>query len=103
MSLPGDRLAESDVAQRLGVSRTPVRQALIRLQQEGYVEVLFRSGWRVLAFNFEQFEPLYDLRMVLETTAIDRLAEGSFQTLSGQPACQKPQPNRPFSPDFEGR
>jgi DNA-binding GntR family transcriptional regulator len=45
--------------QRLGVSRTPVRH-----------------GWRVLAFNFEQFEQLYDLRIVLETMAIDRLAEG---------------------------
>ncbi len=71
--VPGDRFTESDVAQRLGVSRTPVRQALFRLQQEGYVEVLFRSGWRVLAFNFEQFEQLYDLRMVLETSAIERL------------------------------
>jgi DNA-binding GntR family transcriptional regulator len=52
-----------------------VRQALFRLQQEGYVEVLFRSGWRVLPFDFEQFEQLYDLRMVLETTAAHRLCE----------------------------
>jgi DNA-binding GntR family transcriptional regulator len=34
------------------------------------VEVLFRSGWRVLPFDFDQFEELYDLRMVLETTAV---------------------------------
>jgi DNA-binding GntR family transcriptional regulator len=61
------------LSERLGVSRTPVRQALFRLQQEGYVEVLFRSGWRVLPFDFEQFEQLYDLRMVLETTAVERL------------------------------
>ena len=63
-----------------------MRQALFRLQQEGYVEVLFRSGWRVLAFNFEKFVPLYDLRMVLETAAIDRLAEDPFQTQDG-PSC----------------
>ena len=60
-----------------------MRQALFGLQQEGYVEVLFRSGWCVLAFNFEQFEQLYDLRMVLKTSAIDRLDEGPFQTDSG--------------------
>lgn len=71
--VPGDRFSENEISERLGVSRTPVRQALFRLQQEGFVEVLFRSGWRVLPFDFEQFEQLYDLRMVLETTAVHRL------------------------------
>ena len=74
--VPGDRFTENELCERMGVSRTPVRQALTRLQQEGYVEVLFRSGWRVLPFNFEQFEQLYDLRMVLETTAVERLCGG---------------------------
>ena len=75
--VPGDRFTENELSERLGVSRTPVRQALFRLQQEGYVEVLFRSGWRVLPFDFDIFEQLYDLRMVLETTAVQRLcAEG---------------------------
>ncbi len=73
--VPGDRFTENEISERLGVSRTPVRQALFRLQQEGYVEVLFRSGWRVLPFDFDQFEQLYDLRMVLETTAAHRLCE----------------------------
>jgi len=71
--VPGDRFTENELSDRLGVSRTPVRQALFRLQQEGFVEVLFRSGWRVLPFDFEQFEQLYDLRMVLETTAVHRI------------------------------
>ncbi|MDO8280459.1 MAG: GntR family transcriptional regulator [Burkholderiaceae bacterium] len=71
--VPGDRFSENEISERLGVSRTPVRQALFRLQQEGFVEVLFRSGWRVLPFDFEQFEQFYDLRMVLETTAVHRL------------------------------
>ena len=73
--VPGDRFTETEISERLGVSRTPVRQALFRLQQEGFVEVLFRSGWRVLPFDFDQFEELYDLRMVLETTAAHRLCE----------------------------
>lgn len=73
--VPGDRFTENEISERLGVSRTPVRQALFRLLQEGYVEVLFRSGWRVLPFDFDKFEQLYDLRMVLETTAAHRLSE----------------------------
>ena len=83
--VPGDRFTENEISERLGVSRTPVRQALFRLQQEGYVEVLFRSGWRVLPFDFDKFEQLYDLRMVLETTAVHRLcaesASGANQLL----------------------
>ena len=71
--VPGDRFSENEVCERLSVSRTPVRQALARLQQEGFVEVLFRSGWRVLPFDFDQFEQLYDLREVIETTAAQRL------------------------------
>ena len=78
--VPGDRFTETEISERLGVSRTPVRQALFRLQQEGFVEVLFRSGWRVLPFDFDQFEALYDLRMVLETTAVHRLCEGDLGT-----------------------
>jgi len=74
--VPGDRFTEHEVSERLEVSRTPVRQALYRLQQEGFVEVLFRSGWRVLPFDFERFEQLYDLRMVLETTAVHRICAG---------------------------
>lgn len=73
--VPGDRFTENEISDRLGVSRTPVRQALTRLQQEGLVEVLFRSGWRVLPFDFDQFDQLYDLRMVLETAAAHTLCE----------------------------
>jgi len=76
--LPGDRFTENDLSLRLKVSRTPVRQSLYRLQQEGYVEVLFRSGWRVLPFDFDKFEQLYDLRILLESSAIAKLCEGSM-------------------------
>ncbi len=75
--VPGDRFTESEISDRLGVSRTPVRQALYRLQQEGHVEVLFRAGWRVLPFDFARFEQLYDLRLVLECEAVRRLCAGS--------------------------
>lgn len=71
--LPGDRFSEGEVAQRVGASRTPVRQALYRLEREGYLEVYFRSGWQVRPFDFEYFEELYDVRIVLELAAVSRL------------------------------
>ncbi len=80
--VPGDRFSEHDICNRLAVSRTPVRQALYRLQQEGLVEVMFRSGWRVLPFDFDKFDQLYDLRMVLETTAVQRLCQQDVATSS---------------------
>jgi len=71
--LPGDRFSEGEVAERVAASRTPVRQALYRLEREGYLEVYFRSGWRVRAFDFNYFEELYDVRIVLECAALARL------------------------------
>ncbi|NPC99757.1 GntR family transcriptional regulator [Brenneria sp. hezel4-2-4] len=71
--MPGDRFSESEIAERMNVSRTPVRQALFWLEREGYVEVYFRSGWQVKAFDFEYFEALYDFRIVLEREAVQRL------------------------------
>ena len=68
--LPGDRFSEGEVAERMHASRTPVRQALYRLEREGYVEVYFRSGWQVKPFDFAYFEELYDVRIVLELSLI---------------------------------
>jgi DNA-binding GntR family transcriptional regulator len=73
--LPGDNFTESEVALRMAVSRTPVREALFRLERDGYLQVHFRSGWSVKPFDFQQFENLYDLRMVLETNAVRKLCE----------------------------
>jgi DNA-binding GntR family transcriptional regulator len=73
--LPGDRFTETEISERTQASRTPVREALYRLERDGYVEVMFRSGWRVRPFDFRQFEELYELRIVLETTAVRRLCE----------------------------
>ena len=84
--VPGNRFSEHELCSRLDVSRTPVRQALFRLQQEGLVEVMFRSGWRVLPFDFDKFDQLYDLRMVLETTAVQRLCLQDVQP--PEPALQ---------------
>jgi DNA-binding GntR family transcriptional regulator len=71
--LPGERFSENEIAGRLGVSRTPVREALYKLQREGYIDVAPRSGWNVRPFDFAVFEDLYDLRTVLELAAAKRV------------------------------
>ncbi len=71
--IPGDKFSEGDVGARLDASRTPVREALYRLQREGYVDVLFRSGWQVKPFDFQQVEELYDLRITLERAAMHKI------------------------------
>ncbi len=73
--LPGDRLTETELAATLKVSRTPVRQALHRLEQEGYLKLAFRNGWNVLPFDFDRFEQLYDLRIILELAAVQQICD----------------------------
>lgn len=71
--LPGEHFSETELVQALGVSRTPVRQALQQLAREGFVQVSQRNGWQVRPFDFERFEQLYDVRIVLELAAVERL------------------------------
>ncbi|MBP0599277.1 GntR family transcriptional regulator [Herbaspirillum sp. LeCh32-8] len=71
--LPGDRFAENDVAERLQVSRTPVREALMRLQSEGLVRGYFRNGWEVVPIDLARFASLYELREMIELHAVGKL------------------------------
>ena len=73
--LPGERFTETEVAERVGVSRTPVREALYKLEREGYIQVSSRNGWSVKPFDFESFENLYDVRVILELAAVRKLCE----------------------------
>jgi len=74
--LPGDRFSEAEIGLRLGVSRTPVREALFRLRNEGLIEVEAKSGWFVRPIDFARLEQLYDLRILLEQACVARLAAG---------------------------
>lgn len=71
--LPGERFTENETASKMGASRTPVREALTRLQQEGYIEVSLGSGWYVKPFDFKLYEDLYDIRTIIEMEAVRRL------------------------------
>jgi DNA-binding GntR family transcriptional regulator len=63
---PGARLGEVELADRLGVSRTPVREALSRLAAEGLVEIVPNRGARVVTWTVAELEGVFDLRSVLE-------------------------------------
>jgi DNA-binding GntR family transcriptional regulator len=71
---PGDRFSEAEIGQRTGVSRTPVREALFRLRNEGVIGVESKSGWYVRPIDFNRLDQLYDLRVVLELASVARLA-----------------------------
>jgi len=70
---PGDKLSDVHVSVELGVSRTPVREALQRLAQDGIVRVESRRGFYVASFSKKDVREIYDLRTALETLAV-RLA-----------------------------
>jgi DNA-binding GntR family transcriptional regulator len=70
----GERLGEIEVAERLGLSRTPVREALRRLGSEGLVDVLPNRGARVRTWTAQDLEETYELRAVLEGLGARRAA-----------------------------
>ncbi len=71
---PGHRALEQDVASALGMSRTPVREALIRLQAEGLIDLIPRHGMHVLPVSAEQMKEIYEVLTALECTAVELLA-----------------------------
>lgn len=71
----GAAIRDRQVAEELGVSRTPVRDALHRLQSEGLAEPKGRAGWNVSDFTEQDVHELFQLRMLLEPqglTALER-------------------------------
>lgn len=65
---PGEMLVEAQLAARLGISRTPVREALGRLEQEGFVE-RYDRGLRVRSRSIEEILEIYEIRVELEVLA----------------------------------
>ncbi len=66
---PGDRLRETELATRFGVSRTPVREAIRQLEADGLVTHLPRVGATVRTLDYSEVMELYEMRSVLECTA----------------------------------
>jgi DNA-binding GntR family transcriptional regulator len=68
---PGHRALEQELALELGMSRTPVREALIRLQNEGLVEVIPRHGMNVLPVSADDMRDIYEMLTALESMAAE--------------------------------
>jgi DNA-binding GntR family transcriptional regulator len=71
---PGERLKEIELAQRLGISRTPIRRAISILEQEGLIETAPHRGARVRTYGAADLEDMYELRALLESHAAYRAA-----------------------------
>jgi len=69
----GERINEVHLSQQLGVSRTPLREALARLAHEGALETIPRIGYFVRPLTLEEFEQIYSIRPILDPAAL-RLA-----------------------------
>ena len=70
----GAQFLEQELAEMLGMSRTPVREALIRLADEGMVEVRPRHGMRVLPVSAKDMREIYEILTSLESAAAERVA-----------------------------
>ena len=75
---PGFQAVETELAEQLGISRTPIREAVIRLCEEGLVEVKRRRGIRVLPISVEDMREIYDLLTLLEADCARRLTEAGL-------------------------
>ena len=72
---PGARLSDLQWSTKLNVSRTPVREAMRKLQQDGVLLPLSRGGYEVLRINAHDLQSLYRCRAVLESLAVREAAE----------------------------
>jgi DNA-binding GntR family transcriptional regulator len=82
--MPGQKLYHQQLSERLGVSRTPVREALTRLVQEGYVSFLPKRGFTCKEIRLQEAEELYELREALEAFAVEKATENLDDETIGQ-------------------
>jgi DNA-binding GntR family transcriptional regulator len=69
--LPGNRISDTEIAEAMNISRSPVRQALFRLAEHGLIESRHNRGFIVKVFSAKEIEDLHVLREALELSAID--------------------------------
>ena len=90
---PGERLLEIALAERLGVSRTPVREAMRKLEQEGLVVMIPRRGAQVASITEKDLNDVLEVRIALENVAIEK-ARRSWEGSGWQPRNLKKQKQR---------
>ncbi len=73
----GERIVETDYADRLHISRTPLREALRKLERDGLVEYVIRRGVVVRAFTIEDVREIYTIRNALEMLTLPSIVENA--------------------------
>ncbi|MBS3976288.1 MAG: GntR family transcriptional regulator [Syntrophomonadaceae bacterium] len=90
---PGERLREIELAEKLGVSRTPIREAISQLKLEGLLTPLAGGGVKVVEFSIDEIHEIFDLRVLLETygiqKAIENISEAQLKRLDEIVATSK--------------
>ncbi len=81
---PGERLKEERLAEEIGVSRTPVREALRRLSSEGLLQLMPNQGVTVPAWSSKDVEDIFGLRLALETYGVEQAAVRATREQVGQ-------------------
>jgi DNA-binding GntR family transcriptional regulator len=72
---PGEKVAEPELAERFGISRTPIREAFRQLESEGYLSVIPRKGAVVVSFSQRDVEEFYAIKSILEGYAARKACE----------------------------
>jgi GntR family transcriptional regulator, vanillate catabolism transcriptional regulator len=99
---PGKRISELSVAERTGISRTPIRAALQRLEEEGLIETIPSGGFAVKSFSQQDVFDSIEIRGTLEGLAARLAAErGSTARLGALQACLQELDELVNSPDIE--
>ena len=70
---PGEELREGELAKRYGVSKSPVRDAMQKLEFEGLIEIEPRRGHRVKPISVSDAEDILELRTILETGVVRKI------------------------------
>ena len=81
----GAPLPENQLAREIGVSRTPIREALRSLEQDGYVKIIPQKGAFVSEISLEDLKEIYDIRKLLEPfaalSAVNRIPDGEIDEM----------------------
>lgn len=102
--LPGDLLKERELAEKYGVSKTPVREALSMLEQDNLVKTIPRAGYMVTQLTLRDLQEVYQLRVILEPLAArlaaESLTDEDLQELERLTVTSDPEEARLFNRRF---
>ncbi|MHB2166371.1 GntR family transcriptional regulator [Alsobacter sp. R-9] len=74
---PGSQLQEKQLCERYGVSKSPIRDAMLKLEELSLVEIMPRKGYRVRPISLADARELYDLRLLLERECVSKAVESA--------------------------